>query len=523
MKRGFVLRDRILSSTLAKVFVISSLTFTCLWSWALSSPAGSDPDAGFHMSSIWCGDGYAVGQCEPPPDSLANESPPIVVIPFAVAAVGSCFSRNSVQSAACEIDISERKDLVPNQVNNQGGLYPKLYYFVSNHLVSDSVTQTAMRGRLLNILVAVFLMAVLFVIAVKAIFLSVALSQIFFALPLGMFLISSNNPSSWTITALTFHWAFLLTFLKSRTVLVGMSALAAVLTCTLLGTGSRLDGSLYIILSCLAIFVLLFFDETVSKNRKVAAFGVLLITIIFSYFFYSSTSQSGVVTGGLVNVPYGRTMGESLFYNIQNIPGLFVGVFGFGNHGAGLGHLDTPIPPLGSYAALIGAVAIMVLTRSRKTMSEWLCFGGLLVALIVVPMWVLNLDRALVGEGVQSRYMLPLIIMAAGIYFYIGQKRPTVIITFAGKIQLVGILGLAFFVALHTNLRRYVTGLDVVNFNLNSNKEWWPHGYFSPMSVFFAGGISFMFLSWMVLTQLEHHVTPKNNYLQAGLAAKSPD
>jgi hypothetical protein len=52
-------------------------------------------------------------------------------------------------------------------------------------------------------------------------------------------------------------------------------------------------------------------------------------------------------------------------------------------------------------------------------------------------------------------------------------------------------LAVAQSVALHFNLRRYVTGSDVVDWNLDDRIEWWWGLPISPMGVWFLGTVAF--------------------------------
>ena len=66
-----------------------------------------------------------------------------------------------------------------------------------------------------------------------------------------------------------------------------------------------------------------------------------------------------------------------------------------------------------------------------------------------------------------------------------------------GRFQLIvigGALVLSNTVALQTNIRRYVTGVDEQGFNLDAGREWWWHVPFSPMFDWIAGSIVFALL-----------------------------
>jgi drug/metabolite transporter (DMT)-like permease len=109
-----------------------------------------------------------------------------------------------------------------------------------------------------------------------------------------------------------------------------------------------------------------------------------------------------------------------------------------------------------------------------------------------------------VGSGVQPRYIYPLIIILGGVALA-GFARSDLGL---GRLQLVIVgLGLtaANSVALHTNLRRYITGMDSQSFNLNANIEWWWNSPISPMVVWAIGSVAFAAalgtLTWMIWDQ----------------------
>jgi glutamate mutase epsilon subunit len=91
---------------------------------------------------------------------------------------------------------------------------------------------------------------------------------------------------------------------------------------------------------------------------------------------------------------------------------------------------------------------------------------------------------------VQPRYILPLIVLLGGLLVLeVGRKRFVL-----GRVQSLAVvvaLSGANLVALHTNIRRYVTGADVPDWNLNSNVEWFWSGAPAPMAVWAVGSLAF--------------------------------
>jgi hypothetical protein len=60
------------------------------------------------------------------------------------------------------------------------------------------------------------------------------------------------------------------------------------------------------------------------------------------------------------------------------------------------------------------------------------------------------------------------------------------------RIMIVGALSVANSIALFTNIRRYVTGLDVTGWDLDTHAEWWWTGLpVSPMFVWIVGSLAF--------------------------------
>jgi hypothetical protein len=103
---------------------------------------------------------------------------------------------------------------------------------------------------------------------------------------------------------------------------------------------------------------------------------------------------------------------------------------------------------------------------------------------------VLVQTRATVGSFVQPRYIYPLIIFLAGIAF-LQVRRGQISVTRWQALAGIVALSIANAVALHTNIRRYVTGLDVGGLNLNVNAEWWWNIPLSPMLVWLIGSATF--------------------------------
>ncbi len=446
-----------------------------LTAWAVVSPVGSDPDGSFHLNSIWCGQGTRSGICEEAPPDQQDTDPKTIQTPVGVSAAGQCFSGRPLDSAVCEDRTLNVKTMVPNQFNNEGRLYPNGYYWVASHFVGQNVVLSAMFVRWLNIALLISLLVLLWLVADTAVFRSVIVSLLVMWVPLGLFLLASNNGSSWTLTGVGLFWAFFWTALRapSRRI-IGLSFLGVIVTVAM-AMGSRADGAMYISLSAMVILFMSWKTSATSWSRRL---GVAGVTVIFAFaaVTYLNSGQSNAFTGGLYpGGDFGRSAVEVLWSNSLRLPGFFLGIYGMGGFGSGLGWLDTPTETI--TWALMGAVFVALLARS-KVLTDIRYRLGLVFMVtmsVLIPMYMLFVDRAFVIENVQARYVLPLLTVVFALLVLPSQQsgNPWTLTTFS-RIMLSASITVAHAVALHTNMRRYISGLDVTSPNLNKGREWWP-------------------------------------------------
>jgi hypothetical protein len=139
-----------------------------------------------------------------------------------------------------------------------------------------------------------------------------------------------------------------------------------------------------------------------------------------------------------------------------------------------------------SSAAFFGAFFVGL---RRVGWKRGLAVSPSVVALWAVPFVLLYQSNAVVGHLVQPRYVLPLMVIALGV----ASLRPDAHQAWAGaRIWAAGIaLTLAFGAALHTNIRRYTTGLDEFHIDPGANAEWWWSGALSPMADWIIGTVAF--------------------------------
>ena len=465
---------------LVSAIAVPLLAIAALSSWAFASPIGAGADDDFHLSSIWCGGLEAENLCEP---AAAADEREVSRDLFRNA---HCYFGQPAVSASCQgeylgDDLTE--DVQATDRGNFAGLYPPVYYFAMSAFAGDNLQISALTMRVAT--------SVLFVGMVTAIFfllpvrrrLTLVLSIIATIVPLGMFYIPSNNPSSWALISAGTLWMALLGYFEAtgkRRVLLGAIAVVA----TVMGAGARADAAIYSGVAVVAVVAL-----TATRTRAYllslilpAALGVLALIALVS------AGQTGAASTGLSDTS-GREQHPVvglIANNILQLPHLLAGSFGSWP----LGWLDTTLPAIVAFgASLAFIVAVTVGLRSPNRRKTWVSIG-VLGLFLLVPSYILLRSNAFVGTEVQPRYILPLLILLTGIVLLQSPQRE-LRLSQAQALVIVVALAAANSVALHTNIRRYVTGLDAQSGNLDNAAEWWWTIPISPMTMWFIGSASF--------------------------------
>jgi hypothetical protein len=197
-----------------------------------------------------------------------------------------------------------------------------------------------------------------------------------------------------------------------------------------------------------------------------------------------------------------------LWNNLWNIPGLWLGVFG-GFPWGSLGWLDTSVPQVVLLATMTVLVGVIFLSMRRAEPKKVIGVLGTLAALWGMPLYLLQLGGFQAGEEVQPRYLIPLMMVFLGTILLTRDGRP--VLSDRGRLWFVIIaLATANAIALHTNIRRYTTGIRVQGFNLDEPREWWwPFfpDFLSPNVLWLVGSLAFGVLIWALLTRVVPSVT----------------
>lgn len=426
------------------------------------------------------------------------------MIPDQIASSAICYAYHPDIGAACqnEYPVTDDPEMVWANRGNFEGLYPGLFYGVTGLMASSAIEFSAIAMRIFSAVLCVGITTALFLLLPVRRRATLTWSWLISIIPLGIFTIASNNPSSWAIISGGALWIALVGFFettgKQR---VGL-AIVAVLA-TLIGAGARADSAVYAGLAAGVALVLTFERSRRWLLSALLPVGVIVIAVVF----YFSSFQGAVAASGSSMASGGPQKNPLILLasNILNLPLLWAGVFGHEGLGDwGLGWLDTLMPGVMTVGALVCFGAVVFAGFTFTSWRKNLALAGVALALLVFPLYVLYQAHAIVGAEVQPRYILPLIVMLAGIALFAVDGRG-LMLSRLQKYFVATVLTVAHGVALHYNLRRYITGMDLGNWNLDVGIEWW-WGGLSPMFVWTLGTVTFGVVAFVIARSLSEGI-----------------
>lgn len=471
--REFVVSERVL-------LLAPLLLLTTLLAWSVASPVGSSPDEDFHLVSTWCATGDDAACLH---DDGAGEA----TVPGALVDA-ACYAFDSSDSAECQhaLDFAGAPDTETTRGNFHGA-YPPLFHGVMSLFVGGDIQASVLLMRAFVSLVFTALATALFLLLPRIRRPTLVWSWALTTVPLGLFVVSSINPSAWAIAGVGFGWLALAGFLETRGARkVGLGAIFAL--SVVMASGSRGDASLYMILAIVATLIL-----QAQRTRRFAldailpAAGIALCLFMFRVSRPTEAITQGVDDSGFA---FGR-----IIPTLIDVPRIWMGIFG---KGWGLGWLDTAMPSIVWLATLACFLGAGVVAGFRTDLRKGLVLAGGFLVLLLFPTFVLVAAGQDVGENLQPRYLLPLVVLFAGVLFW----QPAGKVIRFGRVQrgfVIVALTVAQSVALFLQLARYVTGYDDLTPLLDAHIEWWWPVMLSPMTVWVIGSISYAALLVLLL------------------------
>ena len=482
------------------IILAAACAFLSLSIWAFASPPGSGPDDDFHLPAIWCSHGKVQNLCDPEFSDDGFGKTPTPLSPSAI-----CFAFKSDESAACQQKLFNwNNNELSGSRTNEIGRFPNGFYWSMHLLIGQSTLFSAMAMRILNAFLAVAILFTTIIFSSPRVRTALIGSWIATIIPLGFYTISSTNPSSWTVIGIGIYWAALISYLnevkKYPLLITGFITLLT----GIMAIESRSEASPYLIISTISVFILNNNLKDLFKLNSKMIIPISLITFA-AYEFLTTPSTLGW-SSGLPGGDQNRPTIAIWFYNISEWPTFISGSIG----GWPLGWLDVPMPSITYFFSMLTFSGILIVGLIQLNFRKFLALSLVLSALIIFPLRILALGKNFVGENVQPRYFLPLLILFVGIALYSLKSSERISLSNSQILITAFAISISHSFALHFVLRRFITGTDVIDWNLNKNIEWWWSFMPPPMTSWAMGSLGFAIAVSVGLWQLRKPI--KSDY-----------
>ena len=477
------------------IHVAPLLAVLTLTAWAFASPIGAAPDDDYHLVSTWCALGGS-DACTPVAD------PNLRRVSNAFAS-STCYALVSDRSAACQDERGISLD-GPTTVTDRGNFhhkYPGVFYGTMRLFAGNDLVSSALVMRLVNLALFVGLATALAVLLPASRRQTLLWGWLVSMVPLGVFLIPSNNPSGWAITGVGTAFLALLGWFESsgkRRWALGALYVVGIL----MAAGSRSDAAIYVAGATLVASLLTWSRQREWLLRSILpAAGLIVVGVLFFTTNQADVGVHGIPGGG--STPYDGSMASLAIHNLFALPYLWTGVWGTW----ALGWFDTQLPAVVPWAAASAFMTVAFAGLGLLTKRKAVAIAGVLSVLVAFPVYLLTAGGESVGSQFQPRYLLPLIVLFALVLVTAPSGSSTVRFNGLQTFAILGALAIANVVALQVNIRRYVTGANHQGFNLGAGAEWWWHGVpIGPMAVWFVGSAAFMGLLAVLWPELRRKV-----------------
>ncbi len=484
-------------------------TIVCGAMWALSSPVGSSPDDQYHQATIWCVG--ATSTTDPETCRVSGQTAEggrIVEVPALVAA-SSCYAFKPAESAACQHPL--REGIITTEAIDNGS-YPGGFYRVMHLLKTDSVPESILAMRLLNVVIAAVLLGGIALLGSAALRRLMVLTLVPVLLPLGWFILASVNPSSWALSGLTAYGFALHSFLlltdRRRQIATGALGVVALV----LALSARGDAPAYAGVITVALCVL-------HYRRLWAAKRLLLIPVVVgAVCLWRVLAAAQVATIAGASAESERTLAEVVPALMLEFPTLLSGMFGYG---FGLGWLDTTVPAVTAFPVVLVIGFLGLTGLGRLSVSKALAVLIIAGPMLLLPLMTLFRTRLIVGESVQPRYLLPLMPILLAVLLTDRVVDDAIRLSRVQAVAIAVSMTVACTAAIYANVRRYITGVDGPT--LIDKTEWWWQSAPAPTTVVIVGGLSFaVFAASLVWTNWRSAPTSEPDGVMGAADAAAP-
>jgi hypothetical protein len=458
--------------------------------WTLASPVGAAPDDGFHLASIWCSPLAPDDACTNLGDAFAAGKD-FVDVPAEIGSGAHCYAFDPFRSAACQGAIESG---TTEQALANDGIYPGLFYAVMGLAVGDEPVNSALVARLMSWTICVGFLAAGGFVLPRRHRAAHLLVLVVTAVPLAISLWASTNPSGVVVASVVAAWCAVVALLHASGRRDLLIAGVLLVTALVAAAGSRADGGVYAFVAVVAACVLLW-----RPNRHVLTTTIVAVTAAGAALFFSvvvSTrrfpSADGVFTR--IDGVASETRPGLLWNNLRELPYFLTANLGT----EPIGWTDTPMPRIIWMSTLAAFFGLAFWGIGRMDRWKALSLVSVLAGLLGVPYLLLWRGGYPVGFEVVPRYVLPLVPVLGFTLLYWRRATSVSSLTVVQLSTVLGLMTVAHSVALHSNIRRYVTGVGNLSIDLDTGREWWWDIPITPNMVWVSGSIAFGLLAGLL-------------------------
>lgn len=452
------------------------------FSWVVASAPGSSPDDDYHLVSMWCP--------RPVTESCATkvvQGQLRVGVPEALPGSTCSSFHVDISQAMCNRYSDKR---ISYSLRYDDGNYPYGYYHFNHMFKPLGVQGLVIASRTANMVIALALLGSIGLLAPPKLRGAYLLAMGAAWMPIGVYFITSNNPSSWSITGVAGFSAGLLASLyasgRRRWYLLALACVGALLCYT-----SRADASFHIFVVALAICVAC----AKWRTHKVQLAVATLASVIGVYLMLASGSAT-IAEGHAEAVPMDQKI-DVMEKNVTHLAKFFSGFWGLW---AGAGWKDIPSDGYSGMIAilLVGFIVMLGAERIgwRKAMGAIITLGAMagISVLVATPPAFPSMF------AYQPRYAQPLLFAWLLPWLFLGSKRPLLsrsqaALYWAGMVAVNAVF-------MHKLIFRYTHGLVGGRHFLNLNFDvqwWWQDALLTPMSTWMVGALAFALASGIVI------------------------
>lgn len=455
--------------------------------WVLASPIGSSPDDDYHLDSIWC------------PHPVENSCPTRVVdgvteikVPRPIGDNSPCYAFKTEESAACSVKFADDKTRWAKRYDD--GAYPSGYYRFHHLLIGPNVRVAALTMRTANVLIAVTLLGAIGILLPKRFRPHYAFALLASWIPMGVYFISSNNPSSWSITGVVATAAGMFGSVHSKGIRRWLLLVLAIIG-AVLSYSSRFDAALYVFVVAMALLFAVKWNRGLwIQAVTTAVLGTIGLVEVLS------AGRSGSAEVAATGADESSSLLETVVRSLMSLPEQFGGLYGFLR---GPGWFDVPLEGSITVLLLIGAGGALFAALNPGSWRKWMAALMVFGAMCGLP--IVMVIRGVFDDltTYQPRYLLPLLAVLFFFLFTLSDSSRPLFATPQLIFFSTGMV-IAHSLVLHKVLTRYTHGLiGPQKINLNYGITWWWDIPISPMVVWIGSSLA-MLLVFSCVIALTH-------------------